>query len=304
MYYISSRSTQYDDQEAWVPPLSTNPFDTYLTYGTSSAALVPPPRASSATLVPHEFHEFSSCRLVCVQTGMVEDMVKILNLQQRFAPRYTAMRLALAKRQSAAAAAASAGSSVTAAGGVAAASEESSDDGGGSPEDGDDRDDAAEVDDARVMDQGAAVVAPAEGGGSGGSPTENSGSEANNNAAGSAEEAARVGQAAASAAASSAAQVAAVRLRKRLREEMSPTTDVAVWSRVRQELDLRGGFQPLMPLFPGVKRGVGAAGVSAVAAAAARGIHWGERDFEMPTLMGKMARIAKRAPSVSASVSP
>ena len=87
---------------------------------------------------------------------------------------------------------------------------------------------------------------------------------------------------------------AALRLKKRLREEMAPTTDAAVWSRVSQELSQRGGFEPLMGLFPGVRRressppeDSGDLGSSA--------LPWTERDREMSSLVGKTARMEKRA---------
>ncbi|GAX74824.1 hypothetical protein CEUSTIGMA_g2271.t1 [Chlamydomonas eustigma] len=76
-------------------------------------------------------------------------------------------------------------------------------------------------------------------------------------------------------------------LRRQLREEMAPTTDKVVWFRVRQELQQLGGFQPLMPMFP--MKSKSDQNVSG------HNMPWKDRDNELVSMLGKTARLNKRA---------
>ena len=58
-------------------------------------------------------------------------------------------------------------------------------------------------------------------------------------------------------------------LEKKLREQLCPTTNKAVMARVAQELRSRGGFQPLMLLFPLPGNPPGSSGSSAASTSAA-----------------------------------
>ena len=225
-----------------------------------------------------------------LQSEMVVDMVRILGLKQRFAPRYAALKLAAAQAKSVAPGRgappqASAGDEV--------------DDDDGTSEDGVRAGPGLDVDDA----SDASVQAAKRSSDGALSTAEGSGSEVANNAMGGASSSGRPGNRICSgdgaageggtasmadvdgASAVEKSETGLVQLRKRLREGMVPTSDVATWTRVRHELTDRGGFQPLMPWFSGVRDLENANG---------NVIPWGDRDREMPSLMGKISRQAKR----------
>ena len=224
-----------------------------------------------------------------LQSEMVVDMVRILGLKQRFAPRYTAMKLAAAQAKSAA---------PGRGGPPLASADDEVDDGDGTSEDGVRAGPGLDVDDSDASVQAAKMSSDGAL-----STAEGSGSEVANNAVGGASSSGRpgnricsVGGAAGEGGTASMADVDGasavektetgfVQLRKRLREGMVPTSDVATWTRVRHELTDRGGFQPLMPWFSGVRDVENANG---------NVIPWGDRDREMPSLMGKISRQAKR----------
>lgn len=232
-----------------------------------------------------------------MQMGMVRDMVSILNVRERFTPRYAAMRLAMAKQ----------GMVSTAASANHASSSEAEDCV---------MEDAASDDEGQGMDgvtRRARTAAASEADGDGEASTGGA-SVCANNAAGSVQAtaaAAVVGtgdsvgssQAAAAEAQTSAARTAL--MRKRLREQMSPTGDAAVWRRVQQELQQRGDFQPLMSLFPVAKRRSATAPtvpgpVRASPSVEGGGVSWDARDLDMSAFMSKLKQVSDDAPGALA----
>ena len=235
---------------------------------------------------------------------MVQDMVKILNLGQRFAPRYAAMRLAAAARKQ------SGGPAATGSTNIVVDEEE---------DDNKDTDDdlaAAAVDQEAGTSTGSRILSLARDGGRPLSAAVDGGSASEgNNAAGEEGEASegdnrrRLQQPSVSALRGSADKVGpgpssapvaqdialAQRIRKRLRDQMSPTTDAAVWLKVRQELAQRGSFEPLMSMFPGVvqKR---KSEPSVSEGNEGRGVPWSDRDREMRSLVGHLSRAENRSP--------
>ena len=238
-------------------------------------------------------------------------MVRILGLKQRFAPRYAAMRQAAALARPSAA---SRGKCPPPVARATAADVEGDDD------DGTSEDFAATtaLDQEDGEDGGSGIGGSRAAGAAAGSVSDDvagsaaagSGSEGANNAVGGESSSehprsqqpgggakgkgqGRIAFAVASAGAldgtlsAGKAEPGVVGLRKRLRESLVPDSELGTtWTMVRHELTERGGFQPLMQFFPGVRDHKDGSAVGA--------IPWGSRDREMPSIMGKMARQANR----------
>jgi hypothetical protein len=211
------------------------------------------------------------------QMGMVRDMSNILNLRQRFAPRYAAMRMGA--RAAAGGSAAAAAAAAAANGGAAADDDNSSDEGWEVVE-------ADEVAGTSTAAGGAVKAEGAEGGADG--------MEAEAAAEARTEVEMEVEEEAPTALGPGPAGKAAL-LRKRLREEASPKANEGVWARVQQEMQSRGGFQALMPLFPvrspppANVRGPGAAVLGEGS------LPWDKQDLKLPAMMRKFSRQEVRA---------
>lgn len=209
--------------------------------------------------------------------GMVRDMSNILNLRQRFAPRYAAMRMG-------------------ARGGAGSSAATAANCSGAVGDDDNSSDDGWEVVEADELAGpsgaggagGTAKVEEAEGG-SGGVKTEGE-MEVEMEVEEEAIASGGVGAPAPLGLGPTATKAAL--LRKRLREEASPKADEGVWARVQQEMQSRGGFQALMPLFP--VRSAPAAGGRA-AAAGEGSLPWDKQDFKLPAMMRKFSRQEVRA---------